>query len=335
MNLSIYQDFILLFVLYNVVLQESYTSIRRCSTGVLFIFIFILSLFVAYRPSTLPDYINYYNFYYGIGTEDRFERGIKVIKSISPKFTIFLLFSALFSITIKLHSIRRLSKYMLLSIISYMTTSFVVHDMIQIRVSIAIAVFWYSIQFLIEKKFIKYAFCVLLASFFHYSALIMIVLPVFYKKTYNTFFWLGLVVISYGISFLGINLLNLVARFLPEKGYILATISSHQESWVNVFGINQLLRLSLFIILSICYKRIDTNMLVILKIFGISVIMVPLFSSMPLISGRLSEFFGTAIAFLLPELFSVFKNKAFSYWIFMVYILGFIFINIIHTVYIW
>ena len=65
---------------------------------------------------------------------------------------IFLFLYAFIAITIKLYAIKENSSFHLLSIITYISTSYVLHDFIQIRVSCAIAIFLYSIKFLNNKK---------------------------------------------------------------------------------------------------------------------------------------------------------------------------------------
>ena len=81
--------------------------------------------------------------------------------------------------------------------------------------------------------------------------------------------------------------------------------------WINIFNINQLLRVSIFVILVFNSKKlikVDTLFYLKIKIYAVSLILLPLLQTFPLLSGRLSELVGTVIILLLPNIIFCFKR---------------------------
>jgi transmembrane protein EpsG len=163
----------------------------------LLVFLFVLLLlFIGTRFETGPD-IEVYRTYYSqsplfweaitnykeyayIPVEPLYLLMNATCKSLGMTFNGFLLFySLLFTVPI-FQMTRKYSLMPLFSIMIYYFSGFSV-----IRQVLAAAVFFYSIQFIITRKLPKFIFCILLASCFHISALILFPLYFLANKTYK------------------------------------------------------------------------------------------------------------------------------------------------------
>lgn len=323
---------IILFILFCFlfVIQQNYTIKFKLSNFAFFFLSILFICLVIIRPDTLRDYKNYYNFF-NFNGDERFEVTAHFFRAISPNFIFFLFLYAIIAITVKFLAIKENSSYHLLSIITYLSTSFVLHDFIQIRVSCAIAFFLFSIKYLNNKNYLKYFFIILIACLFHKSALMFLFFPIINSKKINSLFWLFFLIFSYFLYLINFNIVDFIIRLFPENAYFVATIKNHLKVNANVFNINQLIRIFLFFYFLFNVKRLDKKKYILLKIFALSIISLPFFGSISVLAYRISEMLGTVIILLLPEVISVSKNKKVGYFIFIVSISMLFYLNNIHN----
>lgn len=150
----------------------------------------IMPAFKNYNVGTdSPYYINMFswNLDYFEWIEKGIEPGFFLCIQMLQKLGIenysfyFLFFSVLFNFLI-IKTIYKINKYKVVCLISYLTFSFVyLLNFNILRQSLALAFFVYSIPFIFEGKNLKSYFFILIAIMFHYSALILISVPIIYK----------------------------------------------------------------------------------------------------------------------------------------------------------
>ncbi len=325
-----WQLILFFIVCFFLIIQQNYTVKFKLSSGVIFLFSVFLIIIAILRPSTLRDYNNYRDFF-NYSRDERFEITAHLFRFVSPSFIIFLFLYAFIAITIKLYAIKENSSFHLLSIITYISTSYVLHDFIQIRVSCAIAIFLYSIKFLNNKKYIKYCLCIFIAFLFHKSALVFLIVPIFNTKKFRSAFWIFLILISYILYFLNFSILNFLTLFIPQSSYIIVTIKNHMDVSANVFNINQLIRIVVFIYFLFNLKQYDSKKYILLKVYAISIISLPFFGNISVLAYRLSEMLGTVIILLLPDIITVSKNKKVGYLLFLLFVGMLFFLNNIYN----
>lgn len=322
-------NFFLFEVLFLFVVQENFSLRSTFSKFAILSFGIVLVICATFRSPLMDDYANYLLFYNNMG-EDRFEKTAYLFRRISPSFYIFLFLYAFIGINVKLLAIREISNFKFYSLITYISTSFVLHDMIQIRVSCAIALFLYALKFLIRKDRIRYILFILIASLFHISALVFSVFVFLNGNRIRKWVWLFFIVLSYCLAFSNLDLLSLLSRY-NGNAYYIVTVISHSGSKANYLNINQLLRILVFVILLFYLKKDDYKNILLLKIFAISIIILPLFCTVPVIAYRISEMIGTVIIFLLPELIDSFKKKEIGFELFIVINMMLFYLNNIHN----
>lgn len=178
----------------------------------------------------------------------------------------FLLFSALtillMGVTLKKHSVNPLFSFLLLLLIPI----YYFGIMDSIRQHFALSLVFYSVRFIIDKKFLKFLLIVLFAALFHKTALI--ILPVYFLAhlNYNRFILIGglIIVVIYPITSLLEDNILLVdyAQYLNSKPSELAS------------GLSLMVRLSLFfIVLFLKDKAEDDNDKVVINIYLLGVIL--------------------------------------------------------------
>ena len=239
----------------------------------------------------------------------------------NPK-TFFLMFSIL-GVGLKILAIRKLSNSPIFSLFTYICLYFVLHEMTQIRVGVASAIFLLSIPDIYNRNLSSFLFKTFMATMFHYSAIIMLPLYLLHPRKINfrVFFFLPLI----GMAFMFIlnnyfvtilnSLLFLFPKFLANKIelyiFLLHEGIFSESKWANPYYIFLYVFYSFlyyFMILYCTYFKSKYDILFI-KIFAMMLFSFYFFSSIPIFAGRISEFFGVVLIILIPHFSLIFKQK--------------------------
>lgn len=241
---------------------------------------------------------------------------------------IFFLIYAILGVSIKVLAIRRLSAFPFLSLYLYICLYFILHEMTQIRVGVACGIFLLAIPDILNKNFKKYLLKTIIATSFHYSALIMIFLyfidsKKIDKKTYYLLPLLGLI-FAY-VPNLFINIFNLISMFLPsflsvKVIYYIDQMDKAEYNSINIFNIFilSLIIIYYYFLFNLDFIKTKLNILLI-KLLGIQLFVYFLFSSVPPIAVRVSDFIGISIIITIPNLIFLFKQKKFPILIIVIW----------------
>lgn len=130
-----------------------------------------------------PDSEDYELMFYGktnkvleAATEPSFAIISSFLNSLSLGVNALFITYALISVSIHLPAFWKISKYPFLTLTVYISYYYMMHDMVQIRCSIAAALFLWAIYFYAEEKKKHALACVLVGIFFHYSATVGLLL---------------------------------------------------------------------------------------------------------------------------------------------------------------
>lgn len=339
----IWYGIFLFFIFFLVLVQQNYTQKLKLSFSCVYVFATIFIILSVIRPSSLPDYNAYFDFYTRSNkNNESFEFFSHLIRNISPSWFVFLFLFAFISINLKLYAIKLNSDKHILSILTFLSTSFVLHDFIQIRASCAIGIIWVALYYLNESKYIKYFILILLASLFHISSIIFLPISILKSKKINEKFWILLLILSYVFAIVRFDLIRIALLILGPVGHIGDKLTTYYEfaqiaiaefGCVNIFSVNQLLKILLVCILFRKIKFLNTNNMLFLKIYILGVCILPLCYNVTAIALRFSELLTSVVVFILPELISLCKRKVFGYAIFLLYVMMFFFINVIYPNY--
>lgn len=123
------------------------------------------------------DGLSEYNILNLLGKNGRFEFGFMLLAQISHWLGLgapgFLFVVSFITNTLMVSVLYRF-KYPLLSMLMFITTAYYSQQANGVRQMLAVAVFLYSIQYLVTRQTIKYLICILVASMFHFGAIILV-----------------------------------------------------------------------------------------------------------------------------------------------------------------
>ena len=227
-----------------------------------------------------------------------------ILSSIVSKFTsdvhgLFFIY-ALLGITLKFIAIKRASKFLFLSLFIYLCHFFVLHDMIQIRVSIATALLILAIKPLCNNDKRTVFVLIATATFFHYSALALLVLLILNNKPLSQkalIIMASIIPVGYIAYLLNVDLITTVPiPYIGEKIEMYRQLKDMGEyAEMSMFkNPITLIRTFMFYLLLIFHDTIyeyNKSFPILIKIDCISFFCYFFFSSLPVMAGRLSELF--------------------------------------------
>lgn len=333
----------IVIIIFSIVIQQNFTLKFKLSTPIFSLIAIFFVLLIVLRPSTLPDYGSYYDFYTRSNlNHESFEFFSHIIRIISPGWYFFLFIFALLSISLKLYAIKLNTDKHILAILTYISTSFVLHDFIQIRVSCAIGIIWVALYYLTRRKILIYLILISLASLFHVSSMVFFPMVILKADKINKFFWFLLIVLSYLLAIFNIDLIGLFLSLLKFDNHIINKVTIYYKlaqdlkvthGYVNIFAVNQLIKIIIFVLVLIKFHKFDKNKILLIKIYTIGICVLPIFSNVSAISLRFSELLTSVIVFILPDLFSLFKNKMYGYLAYLLLISCSFFLNVLYPNY--
>lgn len=229
--------------------------------------------------------------------------------------TFFLIF-AFIGVFYKLFAVYKISKAPYLSLTLYVLIYFILHEMTQIRVGVAAGLFLLAIDDYFKKDMMKFFFKIAIACLFHYSAILGLLLLFFKRDSFNPIVYFSILFSSLLFAFLvGGSFLNAIVNYLPSfLSYKLVLYMDLLEegrfSAINVFNIYYLSLFVMSVFFIFNYKKIkDGSDLLFLKVFIVGVSSFYLFSFLPVLAFRVSEFYLIVLIIIIANLYLIFKQK--------------------------
>lgn len=228
---------------------------------------------------------------------------------------------ALVSIPTNMVAIYKYSKAPLLSLLVYTCLYFVLHNLTQIRVGAAAAIFLLAIPDLISGNKKNYIIKVFIASMFHFSSVILIPLVLLSNKKLNAKFFvfsplvaLLFILVAGDIYTILIHLFSIVPAPIGPKAinYVLNLQLFGRFDNVNVFSKITLCTLFFFALYSFALFKSDKpneSDIIYFKIMSIMLTVFYFLSSVPVLASRSFELLGVSLIFSLPALSFRFKQK--------------------------
>lgn len=224
-----------------------------------------------------------------------------IFKAVFGDFRSILLFYAIVGITLKLVALRRITPLLYLPLAIYLSNYYILHDLTQIRASVASALLLFSIPYIDENRKKVVFGLMALAAFFHYSALVL--LPVVFLSNKDMgvkerWLWAAIVPLGYLMYFLKINIATAVyIPYITDKIEIYESLRDQGlvGEEINVFYWVFLLKCTIYLCTLFFYDAVrqeNKYMPIVVKLMGISIFIYLFFAQMPILSFRLSELFG-------------------------------------------
>ncbi|CAN5496609.1 hypothetical protein BH11BAC3_BH11BAC3_01200 [soil metagenome] len=224
---------------------------------------------------------------------------------------LIMLFYALCAVSLKVKSIRMLSINPYLVILFYFSHYFILHEMIQIRIGLASAIFLYSLTYYLKGNRRSFILLILLATLFHYSAIFYLLILVFDVRILNRYLYSAILAFTILLAYVRLPLASLLSKF--DSSTISPKLDTYVELGqrgllddVNVF--NSITLINFFCCSYLLYlvpKPIllsDKRLVLFLKCNILSLFMLALLSGVPSVAFRFSELFGIVSMFLFAYL---------------------------------
>ena len=296
----------------------------------------ILVLIAGFRSENIcRDYSEYRRYFEGIkdsGNIFFLEPTFVLITIFCSKVEWLMLIYATLGVFINLIGIKRLTNLYFYSLLIYFSSSYILHEMTQIRVGVAIAFFLLSIKHIEDRNAYKFIAFVILASLFHYSALIILPLYFIRSKSVNIIFYSFLIPTCYLLHFLGIHFSQLLGILnagedIQQKILIQqeAIGLSNEAPKINLFNIVQILKIILIYVLLWKRKVISKNNVyfnILIKIYIFSIAFFILFADIPVFAFRLSEMYGAVEIILVPMLVYILTPKSYAHGLIFLFAFG-------------
>lgn len=288
------------------------------------IFIIFLILCTAFRtPGVDPDYNNYKITYDSSYSYRDIESSVLIINNIGKSLGFSSIFSfivyAALSIPIKYFAIKKYATYPMFSLCTWLSFSFILHDLIQIRVSVAAGLLLWMIPAYQNKKYRHFILLWLLAIIFHKSALIFGIVLLLRRDSINKVFWIGLYIIGVLANLKLLNYFSFISviwNYLPDS--IIGRTSDLNNNLYRLSDLSHMTMYARYVLIPtiiaftslLYYKRICVNckfsaILIKLQFLGIFFYSFQL----PILSVRLFELLSVSLIYLLPLLLNIYSNK--------------------------
>jgi len=317
---------ILLFLLYAPIAVTSFSYVNNFKGNrekyiVFFIGIFLFLLSAFRDGALLPDYHTYVN-YYRISIkviEPSFILISKLVKATFDNVIFLFVIYALFGVYLKLKGILELSRLYLFSILIYVANFYLLHELVQIRASVATGLFLLSIKPLYKRDLKRFILFSTAAVCFHFSAIIIFPLWLLRKNKINVFFYGSIILFSYVLYFLHIDLVKTIISLIPihyiqEKYLIYEKLQKEgvERTAIHVFNYVFLGKMLVFYIILFKNKLLVKNnpySFLLLKIHAIAFVSYIVLAYKPTFATRVYEFYGVVEMITLPMLIYVIKPK--------------------------
>lgn len=202
-----------------------------------------------------------------------------------------------------------------LSLYLFVALGFFFQSMSMLRQYLALIILWHSFKYVINKNFVIFLLLVILATMFHYTAIIFIIV---YPLNFFKFTWSNLI-ISVVLILTGVLCIpyavKVFSTIIGKDYYYIYFVSNELKTNISMnYVIYTILLIGIFIYLLLMRKKILTNKLlydILLKCYYISIMCRVLAGFFPSVSfiNRVSIYFFISIIYLLPIYIENEKNK--------------------------
>lgn len=308
--------------------------------------IFLMFLLAAFRPIGVDHDSSSYENMFNNGLVNEFDAEFsfvligewiyKVWQTPQMLFFIYALISVLF----KAFPIKKISsEFYILAVLVWFSHFYMLQDLTQIRAAAAATFFLFGLIFLIKGKRLVYLAIILIAVFFHYSAIILLFLVILGNKELSKnwkIFLFSLPILGYIFYFIHFNpLIALPIPYISDKIEVYESLrdTGLGGDEINVFSTLYLMKLIMYYFVLIKYEHIKVHfpaISLILKIFGFSYFSYTFFAFLPVLSFRVSEMMGIVEIFMIPTVIYAVEPRFYGRCLAVLYASANVFLNVFY-----
>lgn len=233
-------------------------------------------------------------------------------------------FSLIFSGIYVILSVCLIKKYSISPIISFIIFILLFYPnfgLIQIRNGVSIAFVWWALFDLLANKKLKFIIKIIIATLFHYSSIVFLLVLLLDKEHINKKFYFLLPLIGFllGQYVFNVEFYQFIINYLPNflkfkaQGYLDLVIygpSEHKLNRINLLNMYSLFNIMVYYLgLMIGSNKNDRYFIILEKMLAFAIFSFFSFKSVPVFSFRISNDFYTFIVFLIPYILKNFKKE--------------------------
>lgn len=340
-----YYILLALFLLFVVIISE-----RLNPKSKLYLFVisgFVLFLFAGLRGSYIDKDYDVYEFFLksipsfefffsNFSVEDYYHEPTFILigiisKAITAENSIifFIFFYSILGVLFKLYAIWKLSDFAYYSLLLYFCNFYFLHEMTQIRVGVASGIVLISLPYILSRDKFKYFGLIILASAFHYSAVLFAPFYFLNTKKINIYFYMSLIFGSIFLYTLKIDPFSLLLMtnidVLKERILLYQEIQTWQKQQLNPLNIPLIVNLLLVLFFLLKADLLGSKskyFYLLLKINSFALASFYLLASIPVFSLRIYDLLGVVNIILIPHILYIIKPKTLVQSILILYSLS-------------
>ena len=231
---------------------------------------------------------------------------------------IILVLFAIVGVTLKMYAIKKLTPMFFLPLVIYFGNFYFLHEITQIRAGVAAAIFLISVYYMSEGRKLVAFGVIAVACMFHYSALSLFPLLFLDNKPMcrvKKMMMASIVPMCFLLYFLNLDLLTTIPiPYVTDKveGYKAASEfgAVAKNSILNPFPLIKMVVFLFLLYFADTVERYVPSIHLLIKILGCSLVVYFAFSSITIISIRISELYGIVELVAYPCIAYTIRPKA-------------------------
>ncbi len=311
------------FFVFIMILAIDYEFNRKLNTGLLTLTALLLSLLAGLRhPDIERDYSSYLYGFEMIWMDRNplhlaiYEPGFfLIVYAVRSVFSadygmVIMLVYAFSSVFIKSFSIRSLAVNPFLVLLFYYSHFFFLHEMTQIRVGLATAIFLMALHFYLRKDRLSFILLVLVATLFHYSAILYLGVLLLRTDRLHRYAYAAILGAAVILAFVKLPLMGYLTGIESnefstklENYTVAAELAVEKVNVLNAVTIINVL-CSLYLLIAVAdggFEK-DHHLTLFLKCNIISVFLLAFFSAIPSVAFRVSDLYAVLSMFIFASL---------------------------------
>ena len=305
----------------------------------------IITLMAALRPLGIDkDSLQYYSYYLG-QFDDIVEPSFILIRdlvqlTLDDVQGVFIAY-ALLAIPLKCFVFTKLSDEYFLLLAVYMSNFLILHDMTQIRVGAAMAFIFLGFYCLTKEQKWLCTLFVLVATFFHVSAILLLVMVFFSNKDLKMYYRVILAIIpclAFASVLFDVDLISLIPfDFVQDKLKIYEEIKDNGTAdveKVNIFNAGIMVKMAVYYFVLWKYDTIKPHcdyLPLLLKLFALSYICLGVFNFIAVFATRISELYGFVEILMVPLIIHAIEPKWTGRIFVLIYTVGIFLLNVVYA----
>lgn len=307
--------------------------------------VMVLVLMAGLRPLGIDkDSLQYYGYY--IGNFDDLVEPTFIWISELVRFTIddvqgvFLIY-ALLAIPLKCYVFTKLSDEHFLLLAVYTSHLLILHDMTQIRVGAAMAFVMLGFYCLVKGNRWHFLGLVLIATCFHVSAIVTLVMVFFRNNDLKVWHRIVLAMIpflAFSTALFDIDFITFVPfDFVQDKLTMYEQLKDSGKAdieKVNIFNAAIMVKVLVYYFLLWKYEVVRPHcpyLTLLLKVFALSYVCLGVFNFLAVLATRISELFAFVEIMMVPLIIHAIAPRQAARVLLLLYVIGIFLINVAYT----